>query len=599
MNYFKKQAFTLVELIVVITILAILGTIGFISLQGYSVTARESARISDLATIQRALEFFQTTEGYYPDPTDFINVTYSGSLAWKQGVFGDATRNTVQRISETPTDPLLGSPYAYSTTNTRQEYELGAISESPLTSFNFMTNQANAANTFYTNIVGNYNREIVAIQESDFVYILGVPTIITSEIVDVTVEQIFANQSFSIKNSKNLPGNLTNFIPQGQTLKEGISFTPGVLTSVTAPVLYSGPTISLANTSEKQLFGENIISYYTNSNISENQQYDNLKNKTGSEIAVVDQILLNNKSGIDSSNLVSSSSSTGPSIDCYDSLNVGKIGTGGECLNMLIVDTAMLKSVSSGTVGGNATYSLTGPDSNVYTFANSSYNIFTGQVTDMAGLFYNQGSFNQDIGYWNTSNVTKMDYLFYNALVFNQNIGAWNVSNVTNFESTFQDAREFNQDIGNWKPIKAVNAYNMFRTAAKSNQNISSWDTSKITSMRNMFNQAIVFNQDINTKIITRGDGSTYKAWDTSSVTNMNGMFIGASQFNGNISSWNTKNVTIMTSLLYGATSFNQDLSTWCVSQFASIPAGFDTETPAWTPKTNRQPKWGVVCPTS
>ncbi len=50
-----KSAFTLVELIVVITILAILGTIAFISLQGYSADARNSKRTSDLGNIQSAM----------------------------------------------------------------------------------------------------------------------------------------------------------------------------------------------------------------------------------------------------------------------------------------------------------------------------------------------------------------------------------------------------------------------------------------------------------------------------------------------------------------------------------------------------------------
>jgi len=43
----KQNAFSLVELIVVITILAILWTIAFISLQGYSREARDSKRITD------------------------------------------------------------------------------------------------------------------------------------------------------------------------------------------------------------------------------------------------------------------------------------------------------------------------------------------------------------------------------------------------------------------------------------------------------------------------------------------------------------------------------------------------------------------------
>ena len=50
-----KKWFTLVELIVVITILAILGTIAFISLQGYSADARNTKRSSDLASIQSAI----------------------------------------------------------------------------------------------------------------------------------------------------------------------------------------------------------------------------------------------------------------------------------------------------------------------------------------------------------------------------------------------------------------------------------------------------------------------------------------------------------------------------------------------------------------
>ncbi|MDD2907427.1 MAG: InlB B-repeat-containing protein, partial [Candidatus Gracilibacteria bacterium] len=48
-----KKAFTLVELIVVITILAILGTIAFINLQGYSISARDSKRISDINNIMK------------------------------------------------------------------------------------------------------------------------------------------------------------------------------------------------------------------------------------------------------------------------------------------------------------------------------------------------------------------------------------------------------------------------------------------------------------------------------------------------------------------------------------------------------------------
>lgn len=52
----KNKAFTLVELIVVITILAILGTIAFLSLQWYNRDALKSKIISDLRSIHTSFE---------------------------------------------------------------------------------------------------------------------------------------------------------------------------------------------------------------------------------------------------------------------------------------------------------------------------------------------------------------------------------------------------------------------------------------------------------------------------------------------------------------------------------------------------------------
>jgi len=64
----QKKAFTLVELIVVITILAILSTIAFISLTGYSKSAKNSTRIADINSIEKALELFALNTSKYPVP---------------------------------------------------------------------------------------------------------------------------------------------------------------------------------------------------------------------------------------------------------------------------------------------------------------------------------------------------------------------------------------------------------------------------------------------------------------------------------------------------------------------------------------------------
>ena len=50
----KKGGFTLVELIVTISILLVLGTIAFIALWEYTISARDSKRIQDISNIDKS-----------------------------------------------------------------------------------------------------------------------------------------------------------------------------------------------------------------------------------------------------------------------------------------------------------------------------------------------------------------------------------------------------------------------------------------------------------------------------------------------------------------------------------------------------------------
>lgn len=79
-----NKAFTLVELIVVITILAILGTIAFISLQGYTGEAKNSKVTSDLRNIASAVETSQTRNGTIL--FDMVNgdLSTNNGVSWAQ-----------------------------------------------------------------------------------------------------------------------------------------------------------------------------------------------------------------------------------------------------------------------------------------------------------------------------------------------------------------------------------------------------------------------------------------------------------------------------------------------------------------------------------
>ena len=117
-----KNGFTLVELIVVITILSILWTIAFISIQWYSSISRDSVRLADLSNISKSLEIFYVQSWKYPIPSDYVSVEYQWAEVWKQWKIWESVLTNLKTLDKTPVDPLSNSFYTYSITNKGTEY---------------------------------------------------------------------------------------------------------------------------------------------------------------------------------------------------------------------------------------------------------------------------------------------------------------------------------------------------------------------------------------------------------------------------------------------------------------------------------------------
>jgi uncharacterized protein (TIGR02145 family) len=168
----------------VITILAILGTIAFLSLQWYSANARDSKRVWDVNNIKKSLELFTLQTERYPLPDNSEEVTYSGEIVWYQWtVWDNVIQQLWRNLKKKPTDPSTEEEYIYSTTENKVEYEVLWIYEWGITN-NSITNQTHAADTGYIKVDGTYNQLYVDTNS----FVIPVPSLITSETLPVTLD---------------------------------------------------------------------------------------------------------------------------------------------------------------------------------------------------------------------------------------------------------------------------------------------------------------------------------------------------------------------------------------------------------------------------
>jgi len=129
MSYSNIKAFTLVELIVVITIVWILSTVGFVSYSWYLTGARDSNRFSQLTKLSDSLQTYAASKSL-PLPDDYIEITASGAtnvIAYQWYVWVDV----LETIDYTNggKDPKDDSYFTYYLTKDRKSLQLLALME--------------------------------------------------------------------------------------------------------------------------------------------------------------------------------------------------------------------------------------------------------------------------------------------------------------------------------------------------------------------------------------------------------------------------------------------------------------------------------------
>ena len=124
-----SKGFTLIELLVVIAIIGILSSVVLASLNTARVKARDARRISDINSLQLALELYSNdNSGKYP----LASATCSATVFYGLEVLTSGTAPYISKIPLDPTLPANSNCYSYAScvgTAANTDYHIGTLLE--------------------------------------------------------------------------------------------------------------------------------------------------------------------------------------------------------------------------------------------------------------------------------------------------------------------------------------------------------------------------------------------------------------------------------------------------------------------------------------
>jgi len=279
---FFHSAFTLVELIVVISVLAVLATIAMTQIGNVTLSARDSQRLTDMSSIKSSIEMYKAKTGILPAPTNGTWVTYSWALLWTQGTFGESTWRQLNNITPKPIDPKYKLEYVYSVANNGVEFELGGIREKIIGINNHFVEETSAASTQNVTVIKwNYNGIFLKVSYGNKIYIVATPTLIGGYLWNGTMETSLLALEWKGSLPLGFSGTVISATDTG-------TFTP--------IVAWSGATLP-STTSDLQTLIDGLQNAYSGSKATDIPQISNLLSTSGSAELTYGNGLLANAPG--------------------------------------------------------------------------------------------------------------------------------------------------------------------------------------------------------------------------------------------------------------------------------------------------------------
>jgi type II secretion system protein G len=109
-RFFKWQGFTLVEILVVVSIIAILMGLLLVAYQGTRASARDGKRKADLEQVRMTLQMYHADCGYYPPTGGGYGLPFGSALT------STCPGSSVTYMSQLPIDPNPSYSYRYERT---------------------------------------------------------------------------------------------------------------------------------------------------------------------------------------------------------------------------------------------------------------------------------------------------------------------------------------------------------------------------------------------------------------------------------------------------------------------------------------------------